>query len=156
MESRNDLVSIKGKQIVWEACQISVTIICLPLVNRVVRRDADVSHFMDPEEFEKLLALEDNFDSECINEELNSKFRRLPRHLFQAFLGETFWFSLMVVNDSVKDPMTDVVVKIDMQTCNDRVVDIGMIKSPFLDAKQSLNDVLKHEVKEPGGHVSVD
>lgn len=111
---------------------------------------------MNADEYEKLLLLEDNFDSECINDELNCKFRRLPKNLCQAFLGETFWFSLMVVNDSVRDPMSDVVVKIDMTTQNDRTVDIGMIKCAYLDAKQNLNDVLRYEVKEPGSHVLVD
>ncbi|XP_015785866.1 trafficking protein particle complex subunit 13 [Tetranychus urticae] len=135
MDNRTDLISIR--------------------VNRVVSRDVKTDHFMEPGEFERLLLADDNFETDSIGKQFVDKWRRLPKSLSQIFLGETFCFSIMVVNDSVTEPVKDVSVKIDLQFANDRMINIGFLKSPLLDSKQSLDEIKHYEIKDLGSHVLI-
>ncbi|XP_074602253.1 trafficking protein particle complex subunit 13 [Brevipalpus obovatus] len=132
---RNELVSVK--------------------VHRVISKDTKVDHFLSSEEFESMLKFEDDFDQDCIGEDFLDKWQRLPKNLCKAYLGETHYISMMVVNDSVREPMMDVAIQIDMQISNERIISIGQIDSPFLDGKKSLCDILKYEVKDPGNHMVI-
>ena len=108
---------------------------------------------MAPEEFERLLLLEDDFESECIGKQFVDKWRRLPKSSSQIYLGETFCFSIMAINDSVAEPVKDVNVKIDLQFANDRMINIGLLKSQILDGKQSIDEIKSYEIKDLGSHV---
>lgn len=57
-------------------------------------------------------------------------------------------------NDSIKDSVTEIVVRIDLQVGN-RAVNLGESKASVLEPKERLNDIMKHEIKEMGPHVWV-
>lgn len=108
---------------------------------------------MSEDEFEKLLQLDDNFESKFVSSEIEKKWRKLPKNFSLIYLGETCFFYILIVNDSVKESAKDILIKVDLQFVNERVINIGVIKFDLLDAKQSLEEVMKYDVKDLGTHV---
>lgn len=72
-----------------------------------------------------------------------------------VYLGETFSFYLCCTNDSVSESVNEVTVRVELQVGSHRVLFIGEGKADILDAKQSIEDIMKHEVKELGAHVLI-
>ena len=122
-------------------------------VSRVVSRDNCTKHFMNEDEHEEILRLEDSFESAFMSSEMEKKWRKLPRNLSLIYLGESHSFYILIVNDSVKESVKNVSVKVDLQFANERVINIGVIKCDLLDAKQTLEEVMKHDIKDLGAHV---
>lgn len=77
----------------------------------------------------------------------------LPKSYSQIYLGETFTFYVKSVNDSVNEPVTNVIVRIDMQLSSNRVINVGERRMDQLDCKQGIHMLLQHEVKEMGSNV---
>ncbi|CAG2180143.1 unnamed protein product [Oppiella nova] len=121
-------------------------------VGRVVSKQTPVKHFITQEEYNSYIGTDDTIETLRLAPNLTEEWRLLPQNFGNVYLGETFAFVINCTNDSVKEMVTDVVVRIDLQVGN-RAVILGEMKASVLDAKQSLNDIMKHEVKELGPHV---
>jgi hypothetical protein len=121
-------------------------------VGRVVSKETEVKHFISIEEYNSFVGSDNSLETLNLPQSFADNWRLLPQNFGNVYLGETFSFFMNCTNDSVKEVVTDVVIRVDLQVGN-RAVNIGESKASILDAKQSLNDIMKHEVKELGPHV---
>lgn len=78
----------------------------------------------------------------------------LPQSFGNIFLGETFVSYISVHNDSSQDA-TDVIVKADLQTGSQRISLTQPAIRDLLSPENSIDDVMRHEVKELGTHILV-
>nr|XP_039260006.1 trafficking protein particle complex subunit 13-like [Styela clava] len=78
----------------------------------------------------------------------------LPQSFGNIFLGETFVSYISVHNDSTQEA-TDVVVKADLQTGSQRISLTQPASRDVLSPENSIDDVMRHEVKELGTHILV-
>jgi len=81
----------------------------------------------------------------------------LPQNFGNIFLGETFSSYISVHNDSAVT-VTDVIVKVELQTSSQRQTLIGINSNKSaetLESSKSIDDVINHEVKELGTHILV-
>ena len=51
---------------------------------------------MSEDEFEKLLQLDDNFESKFVSSEIEKKWRKLPKNFSLIYLGETCFFYILI------------------------------------------------------------
>lgn len=123
-------------------------------VGRVVSKDTQFTHFISEEEYNCFIGIDNKMESLVLPQNFSENYRLLPQNFGNVYLGETFSFFLNSTNDSVKEVVTDVVLRVDLQVGN-RAVNIGETKAAILDAKQSLYDIMKHEIKELGPHVLI-
>ncbi|XP_054162614.1 trafficking protein particle complex subunit 13-like [Oppia nitens] len=123
-------------------------------VGRVVSKLIPINHFITTEEYNSFIGSDEPLDTLRLSPTLADEWRLLPQNFGNVYLGETFSFVVNCTNDSVREVVTDVVVRVDLQVGN-RVVNLGEIKTSLLDAKQCINDIMKHEVKELGSHVLI-
>lgn len=78
----------------------------------------------------------------------------LPQSFGNIFLGETFVSYVTVHNDS-NENATEVVVKADLQTGSQRINLIQIPARENMEPGASIDDVMRHEVKELGTHILV-
>lgn len=78
----------------------------------------------------------------------------LPQSFGNIFLGETFVSYVTVHNDSNEDA-TEIVVKADLQTGSQRINLIQIPARESMEPGSSIDDVMRHEVKELGTHILV-
>lgn len=114
-----------------------------------------MSHFLYESEYEALVASSaSNLQAVVLPEHLSNSWQILSDNSFgNVYLGETFSFYICCTNDSVSENVSDVCVRVELQVGNHRMFNVGEGKADILDAKQSIDDVMKHEVKELGAHV---
>ncbi|XP_065206619.1 trafficking protein particle complex subunit 13 [Planococcus citri] len=82
------------------------------------------------------------------------QFLLVPQSFGSIYLGETFSCYICVHNDS-NDIVPNVVLKADLQTTTQRLLLIDNNSSSVLKPKQTLDEVIHHEVKEIGTHILV-
>ena len=131
-----------------------IIIVCFKtkiLVGRVVSREVDVSSFTSTEEYNQFFSDFSSFDI-SLPDHYKEKWILVPNSYFLIYLGESFSFYLNFINDSIQEVMTDVTIRIDIQTGN-RATFLKEFNLENLDAKSSIDTVLSHEVKEPCTHV---
>merc|ERR1719431_856323 len=81
----------------------------------------------------------------------------LPQNFGNIFLGETFSSYISVHNDSVS-AVTSVTIKVELQTSSQRLTLVGINGNSgreSLEPRNSIDDVINHEVKELGTHILV-
>merc|ERR1719431_2071006 len=81
----------------------------------------------------------------------------LPQNFGNIFLGETFSSYISVHNDSVS-AVTSVTIKVELQTSSQRLTLVGINGNSgreSLEPKNSIDDVINHEVKELGTDILV-
>ena len=126
---------------------------CLcPIVSRVVSKRTQITDFVTPEEYSEYMGTGTTVDNLILPENFACDWRLLPQNFGNVYLGETFAFFMNCTNDSIKDAVTEIVVRIDLQVGN-RAINLGESKASVLEPKQSVDDIMKHEVKELGPHV---
>ena len=121
-------------------------------VGRVVPRDVDVSSFVSAEEYKQFFSDFTAFDISLLDN-YKDKWVLVPTPV-NIYLGEVFSFYLTCTNDSIQEVMTNVHIRIDMQSGN-RAIFLKEFNIETLDAKATIDTVLGHEIKEPFTHVYV-
>jgi len=122
-------------------------------VGRVVSREVDVSSFISTEEYNQYFSDVSSFDI-TLPEHFKDKWVLVPNPYFNIYLGEVFSFYLTCTNDSIQEIMSNVNIRIDIQTGN-RAILLKEFSSETLDAKASIDTILGHEIKEPCTHVLI-
>ncbi|KAH9388713.1 Trafficking protein particle complex subunit 13 [Tyrophagus putrescentiae] len=121
-------------------------------VGRVVPRDVDVSSFVSAEEYKQFFSDFTAFDISLLDN-YKDKWVLVPTPV-NIYLGEVFSFYLTCTNDSIQEVMTNVHIRIDMQSGN-RAIFLKEFNIETLDAKATIDTVLGHEIKEPFTHVLI-
>ena len=109
-----------------------------------------MSSFITPEEYNHFFS-DVSFDL-SLPEHYKDRWLLVPNQYFNIYLGEVFSFFITCTNDSIQEVMSNVCVRIDMQTGN-RAIFLKEFNVETLDAKASIDTILSHEVKEPFTHV---
>ncbi|CAG2120969.1 unnamed protein product, partial [Medioppia subpectinata] len=103
-------------------------------VGRVVSKQTPIKHFIAVEEYNAFIGTDDTLETLNLSPSLAQEWRLLPQNFGNVYLGETFAFIINCTNDSVKEMVTDVVVRIDLQVGNKAAI-LGEMKASVLDAK---------------------
>lgn len=82
------------------------------------------------------------------------QFLLVPQSFGSIYLGETFSCYVCVHNDS-SDTVSSIVLKADLQTTTQKLSLINEETAESLKPKQTLDEVIHHEVKEIGTHILV-
>lgn len=75
----------------------------------------------------------------------------VPNAFASVSLGEKFQFYIKCTNNSTQEAMKNVEIRFDLQIANTASC-LKEIKLEELDAKQSIDLILSHEVKDPTAH----
>lgn len=118
----------------------------------MVPRDVDVSSFVSAEEYKQFFSDFTAFDISLLDN-YKDKWVLVPTPV-NIYLGEVFSFYLTCTNDSIQEVMTNVHIRIDMQSGN-RAIFLKEFNIETLDAKATIDTVLGHEIKEPFTHVLI-
>lgn len=146
------LLSVRGKSLVVIRSVAIYFVIQFTLVGRVVSRETDVTSFVSATEYEQFFSDIPSFDI-SLPDNLKEKWRLVPPPP-NVYLGEVLSLYLTCTNDSIQDVMTNVEIRIDMQSGN-RASFLKEFTLETLDAKASIDAVLSHEIKEQFTHVYV-
>jgi hypothetical protein len=82
------------------------------------------------------------------------QFLLLPQSPVNIYLGETF-SSYICVYSETQQVVSNVIVKVDLQTCSQRLPLSVNPPTPQLASDETVNIVIHHEVKEIGNHILV-
>lgn len=117
-------------------------------MNRVIPNNCeDVLKFLSKEEYEKYTKLTDQMlIDNSLPESLSKNWKFLPQQINRSYLGESIDFFVLLTNDSIKEDVSQVDCKVILENPNDQFV-LNELKSDQLTAKQSLNSIVKHELK---------
>lgn len=102
----------------------------------------------------KYMAIENDVGFAKMPGDIESEWRTISKNIGLVYLGETISFFVACVNDAETEQLSDVTIRVDLQTTS-RVVMIIEQKLATLDAGKSHGVVLHHEIKEMGGSVYV-
>ena len=159
--SEEYLLSIKGNSpsslfsspvLTWDLYSLFLS----AQVNRVVLNEPkDVGHFVSQEEFEQFTrAKQNDFQPEYeLPVKIADKWRVLGKRFTKTYLGEAISFYLCITNDSVREDVTDVSIQVDLQLSNNRVLNLGCFRTERLEAKNSIQQIFHHEVKDLDKHL---
>lgn len=114
-------------------------------------RNVDVSSFVSAKEYKQFFNDFTSFDISLLDN-YKDKWSLVPTPYFNIYLGEVFSFYLTCTNDSIQEVMTNVHVRIDMQSGN-RAIFLKEFTIETLDAKATVDQLLSNEIKEPFTHV---
>lgn len=112
----------------------------------------DVFKFLSREEYEKYTKLTDQMlIDNSLPDSLSKEWKFLPQQINRSYLGEAIDFFVLLTNDSIKEDVCQVDCKVILENTNDQIV-INQLNTDRLDAKQSIHEIVKHEVKCLGKH----
>jgi hypothetical protein len=86
---------------------------------------------------------------------LSQTWRVLSKSFSDIYLGESISFYVCVTNDSIQEDVVDLNVRVDLQLANNRVDALNTYQTEKLEAKNSVHNVIDHEVTDLDKHLYV-
>lgn len=114
-----------------------------------------VAHFLRADEFEQLTCPnhDDGSPDYQLPARLAKTWRVLNKNFTDIYLGESISLYICVTNDSIQEDVIELKVVVDLQLSNNRVFSLNTYQTGKLEAKNSVHNIIEHEVTDLDKHL---